>query len=120
MQLKRKFLKSSLQYEKLLRLNIDLMDSIFNTKLTNREKQVVFQYTLLGGELNKANKELVRSNCNFKTLAVVDEYNKRIRDKGIYIKAKGIETVDPKFMIPKTTNDKKIIHFLFELEVKIG
>lgn len=116
MQIKRVFPKNPATYsiEKLQKLNIELMNALFSLKLTDKEKEILFEYAILGGELTKEAKAAVINKLGFKSSGVLDEYNKRLRSKKVLIKVNKKEKIDPKILIP--TQIKK---FTFELNINV-
>lgn len=89
-----------------LELNILLMQSFLPQSLTERERSVLVQYLLSPNQddlFSSENKEFVRAAVKFKTIEVLNEYNRKLRNKQAFVPRGSKWVINPVLNIPLGT-----------------
>lgn len=113
----RKFPKIEQTYSRrqMLEMNILLMQAFFPENFTDKEIEILLHYCSLHEDgkplLTKENKEEVARLAKLKSLATLNEYNKRLRNKyGLTFNARtGLWGINPVLYVPKDYSEVQLV-----------
>lgn len=87
-------------------LNILLLQSFLPQPLTEKEREVLVQYLLSPNQDDlfcHSNKTFVKQAAKFKTMEVLNEYNRKLRNKQVFIPKGSKWIINPILNIPSGT-----------------